>query len=384
MIILGGVNKFPTDIEAEVADAAPELLRPGCAAAFAVPLDPEGQEIILVTEVRDAKDVRVTDAAARRALAEELACGVWDATEVPLSSIVFIPPRSICKTTSGKVQRRLCASLLASQSKDLPILWREDSLETPVGKHILRSQVQAALAETEHSDELAAHIEEIISEVLGATLAAAAPGEGATLAQRGLDSIQLMRASSLIKQRLGISIGLTDVGSLQDAQSLAVHVRKHCAAGGALALDADAPKTIVPDPAARYEPFPLMDMQSAYLFGRTAAVDGLAPIGCQVRYCPLLAPGPTCLTIRIADLRGDRAYRPAARRALPDCAAQPRAETRCPARSVRSGHSDAACPARSARCADRGARPRRHGRPRGAECRSAEHPRGDVLANSAG
>jgi hypothetical protein len=103
VIVVRGRNFAPEDIEAAVTAAAPAL-RPGCAAAFA--LEDEGAEgaaVVLVCEVRDAG---LAGAAAGVAVAAARAGAA--AAGVTLAHVALLPPRSIPKTTSGKVRRFEC------------------------------------------------------------------------------------------------------------------------------------------------------------------------------------------------------------------------------------------------------------------------------------
>jgi thioester reductase-like protein len=94
LIIVRGVNCYPSDIEAIVERSA-EQIRNGCVAAFSV--EREQQEaLVVVAEVRD-----------ERALpdAKDLARAIRRHAHVDPHTIVFVPARSIPKTTSGKIRR---------------------------------------------------------------------------------------------------------------------------------------------------------------------------------------------------------------------------------------------------------------------------------------
>ena len=60
LIIVGGRNYYPQDIEA-TAEASTDLLRPGCSAAFTIdPTHEGGEEVALVAELRDIPTGKVT------------------------------------------------------------------------------------------------------------------------------------------------------------------------------------------------------------------------------------------------------------------------------------------------------------------------------------
>jgi fatty-acyl-CoA synthase len=96
MIIVGGRNVFPEDIERALADI--DGVRAGNVIAFGV--DHQGKEgVVVVAESKagDATEVRRTVAARVRA-----------AVGLPAKDIVLVAPGSLPKTSSGKLQRSLC------------------------------------------------------------------------------------------------------------------------------------------------------------------------------------------------------------------------------------------------------------------------------------
>jgi 8-amino-7-oxononanoate synthase len=112
LIILGGRNYYPQDLELAAERSHPSL-RPGHSAAFA--LDQDGTELLVVTvEVtrhhRDADNEAVV-ASVRRALADR---------EGILPDIVFLVRQNgIPRTSSGKVQRRATRAMLLDGSLDI-------------------------------------------------------------------------------------------------------------------------------------------------------------------------------------------------------------------------------------------------------------------------
>ncbi len=103
VIIIRGQNHYPQDIE-DTAERSHSALRPNCGAAFAVDVD--GQErVVIVHEVRrtDATDVDDAIKAIRRDVAKQHMLLVHD--------VVIVGPRTLPKTTSGKVRRRACREM---------------------------------------------------------------------------------------------------------------------------------------------------------------------------------------------------------------------------------------------------------------------------------
>ncbi|MFA6245162.1 MAG: fatty acyl-AMP ligase, partial [Candidatus Hydrogenedentales bacterium] len=117
MIIIDGFNHYPQDIERTV-ERSHAGIRPGCCAAFSI--EEGGQErLVIVSEVVETvrRDVPVSGdnghvqgivdpkevvTAIRRAVSEY--------HDLRVFKVCLIEPRSIHKTTSGKIQRQACRS----------------------------------------------------------------------------------------------------------------------------------------------------------------------------------------------------------------------------------------------------------------------------------
>jgi fatty-acyl-CoA synthase len=96
VIIVGGRNVFPEDIERAAADV--EGVRAGNVIAFGTPGRKGRESIVVVAETRadDAEPVR-----------EAVSTRVMDAVGVS-AEVVLVRPGSLPKTSSGKLQRTLC------------------------------------------------------------------------------------------------------------------------------------------------------------------------------------------------------------------------------------------------------------------------------------
>lgn len=98
MIIVDGLNHYPQDIE-RTMELCHEAVRPGCCAAFSV--DEGGLEkLVVVAEalLPPGNDGKEVIAAVRKAVAET--------HELRVSQVCLIAPKSIDKTSSGKIQRQ--------------------------------------------------------------------------------------------------------------------------------------------------------------------------------------------------------------------------------------------------------------------------------------
>jgi acyl-CoA synthetase (AMP-forming)/AMP-acid ligase II len=100
LIIIGGQNHYPQDIERTVEEAHPAI-RPGCSAAFSADID--GQERLIVvaeSEENDEKVVIKIVGDIREAIAEQ--------HNLQAHKILLLKRGSIPKTSSGKIQHHVC------------------------------------------------------------------------------------------------------------------------------------------------------------------------------------------------------------------------------------------------------------------------------------
>lgn len=104
LIIVRGQNHYPQDIEWTVQESHPAV-RPGCCAAFSIDAAEE-ERLVIVAELQsrytesDSPDLESVAATIRQAVADEH--GLY------VHALTFLPPATIPKTSSGKIQRHLC------------------------------------------------------------------------------------------------------------------------------------------------------------------------------------------------------------------------------------------------------------------------------------
>lgn len=111
ILIVRGRNLYPQDLEV-VAESVPGI-RAGCVAAFAVAdVDGSTDGVAIVAEVNEsALGDPVTAAQAVRA-------AVVEHYQVAPTEVVFIAPRSLPKTSSGKIQRHAAKRLFEEEALD--------------------------------------------------------------------------------------------------------------------------------------------------------------------------------------------------------------------------------------------------------------------------
>ena len=106
LIIIRGMNHYPQDIERTVQDSHPALRR-DCGAAFAIS-DEDGNERLAVVQEVERTQRRNLDFADVSGRIRE---AVTRQHEIAVHTIVLIPPATLPKTTSGKIQRKLARKL---------------------------------------------------------------------------------------------------------------------------------------------------------------------------------------------------------------------------------------------------------------------------------
>ena len=98
VIIRAGRNIYPQEVEEAVGDV--EGLRKGCTAVFGSPDPASGTErVVILAETRET-DARALDDLRRRVVEVTL-----DILETPPDEVVLAPPRTVPKTSSGKIRR---------------------------------------------------------------------------------------------------------------------------------------------------------------------------------------------------------------------------------------------------------------------------------------
>jgi len=117
LIIIRGSNHYPQDLEHTV-ERSHRALRPASGAAFSIESD-GSERLVIVQEVNDPDAVPGDDAvtAIRRALTES--------HDLHPEAVVLIQPRSIPRTSSGKIQRYACRDAFLAGELEVVHEWRD-------------------------------------------------------------------------------------------------------------------------------------------------------------------------------------------------------------------------------------------------------------------
>lgn len=187
MIIIRGRNHYSQDVECTV-EQCHKVLRPGCGAAFSVDVECE-ERLVVVQEVifdhvneLNKKDVIE---AIRRAISKQ--------HELQVYSIVLIKDKTIPKTSSGKIQRKLCKKMFLEKSLIILKQWQHTKTIKDVKKTISKNDLQENVQEV---------LSKTISDILN--LDESEIDIAVDLSNYGVDSAQIAEFAYKIEERYGI------------------------------------------------------------------------------------------------------------------------------------------------------------------------------------
>jgi amino acid adenylation domain-containing protein len=202
LIILRGRNHYPQDVELAAERSHPDL-RPGNGAAFSVEIEGE-ERLVVVHEVerRRREGLEEVAEAVRRAVAEE--------HEVQVHEVVLIRAGSLPKTSSGKVQRRLCRELYLRG--ELPVVGRSavTGRDAALGSGLALTRGElAALEPEERRAMLETFLRERAATALGTGPDTISPKQ--PLTGLGLDSLAAVELKGDVETALGMEVPLADL-----------------------------------------------------------------------------------------------------------------------------------------------------------------------------
>ncbi len=131
VIIVAGRNYYPTDIE-WAAEQIPGIRR-GNVVAFGLPAPAGGHEqVVVVAETRETDPARLDE------LGREVRAKVLESVGLRVDDVVLLPPSSLPKTSSGKLQRRRTRQLYIDGALQEG---RHRETRKDLLRHVARSQV---------------------------------------------------------------------------------------------------------------------------------------------------------------------------------------------------------------------------------------------------
>lgn len=224
LIIVAGRNIYSADVEKTV-ESSFELLRPGCCAVIGVPEDtlsakgisvPDNSDhvgLVVIAEVKDGKP-------ASEDVVEKIKTRVAEEHGVIVASVKLIKPRTISKTTSGKIKRFECLKQFIDGTLNIvpePIirkkfLTRSFTTGTCREGKTPRPQLVSSPIQTPtkvNIKEIVEFLKGLVSEQTGIPINDISTTEN--LVSYGLDSIGVVRAAQKLSDFLGLPVGAVDI-----------------------------------------------------------------------------------------------------------------------------------------------------------------------------
>ncbi len=199
LIIIRGRNIYPQDIES-AAEEAHSALRPGCGAAFSV--DARGEEQLVVIHELDTREPVDPDEVVST-IRHEVAANFG----IHVYAVVLIYPRTIPKTSSGKIQRGACRKAFLGGKLDM---LANSVLESEPGTRwsgpAPTREVVLGLPYTERVSLMVEYIRAQVAQMLGVD--AGAVDVGKPLIDLGMDSVLAADLESLCAAQLDAPVNL--------------------------------------------------------------------------------------------------------------------------------------------------------------------------------
>ncbi|XP_048140315.1 uncharacterized protein LOC115738225 [Rhodamnia argentea] len=224
LIIVAGRNIYSADVEKTV-ESSSELLRPGCCAVISVPEDvlsakgislPDASDqvgLVVVAELRDGKPVD-------KDIIKQIESRVVEEHGVTVACVKLIRPRTISKTTSGKIKRFECLKQFVDGTLNTvpdPIGTKRSltrSFTTGTCKEGNTPRPHLAKGSLPPSAQLSNRdIVEFLKQLIGEQTGIAIKNISATesLVSYGIDSIGVVRAAQKLSDFLGVPVGAVDI-----------------------------------------------------------------------------------------------------------------------------------------------------------------------------
>lgn len=209
LLIQRGRNVHASDVE-EIAVAGDDRLRP-LAAAFAIESEQSEPRAILVVERNGAVDAAAVAADVRARVTAELG--------LRLDDVVVAPPRSIPRTSSGKVQRSLCrerylAGAVPGTAPPAPVV---------ASVEVAASAQQPVTAPAVAIDRLST----VLVGVFEAVCAAELREESNFITEAGGDSLKAAEIAAIVESAAGLAVPIEAVLMAPTPRRLATALLSH-------------------------------------------------------------------------------------------------------------------------------------------------------------
>jgi len=201
LIIIRGRNHYPQDIESTV-EQSHEALEKGACAAFSLNVD--GVEKLAVAIEVKRVNMRTLNA---KEVIQEIRKAVSENHELQVHTVLLLKPRSIPKTSSGKIQRHACKigylndTLHVVNSNSLEQYSEDDSESTEA---FLDRGALSALPAAERSTLIAFFLQQLVARSLKVNVSDVSKDK--SLSTLGLDSLDTIELKLEIERQLKVSV----------------------------------------------------------------------------------------------------------------------------------------------------------------------------------
>ena len=248
LIIIRGRNHYPQDIETTVQACHPSL-KPGCGAAFSIPVNDE-ERLVVVQEVvgKPTVDLDTVASGISRAVAEH--------HEIQVHAVALIKPGTLPKTSSGKVQRHLCRTkFLAQELEAIRTTFQDKGVEGWIGTAI--EDVDDGVVKT---------VAEIWAQVLDRTNI----GPHDNFFELGGDSLRGMQVLARVRETYEVDLPLESLFDAPTVAGLAALIK-----AGTRPDSPPSRRTLELEPAVRTDVMPLSFFAGAILVYRSTCAGEL-------------------------------------------------------------------------------------------------------------
>lgn len=252
LVILHGQNYAPQDLEVEAENSHSDI-RSACVAAFTVPRR-EQERLVLAVELKRTA-MRRTELwpdimySVRRA--------ILHAYQIEVDDVVLLKTGTLPKTSSGKVQRRLCrdAYLANELERVAPVVKVEASVTPSLLPQQPKAERRGSSSDKHHA--LARHVKETLAQVLAIDVQQVDLEQG--FFDLGMDSLMAVKFRDKLEKDLGIELPATLMLDCPTGSALIAYLDDH-----ALHLNINKPsaqQTITPTLA---EPLAIVGMSCRF------------------------------------------------------------------------------------------------------------------------
>ena len=203
LLIVRGRNHYPQDIERTAERAAADALRPGSIAAF-TSVAANGEALVLIAEARPelasepargapggSALARATDAV-RTAIAHEHG--------IAASHVRLLRPRTVPKTTSGKIARQRCRRAFEQGTLEILHAWDEGRPPAGPARPPMDPAAVRAMPEREELARMRADFARL------ANVDVAHLDDDCPLIELGVDSLAIAELSTLLQQEYACEV----------------------------------------------------------------------------------------------------------------------------------------------------------------------------------